>query len=500
MFATVWFLAALALAVVGQATNNDGDDDQRQGRGWNMLDGAKRSCFGLNGRPGICMGQSECTEANGKSVGRCFPFDACCSVTPNSCGGSSSSNIAYFQSPEKFQDLCSYKINVRRNICQIRIDFERFSLGQPTKLTSESAYTCERDEFTLITNGNNKINVPVLCGENAGQHVYVPVNHQQSESRSNNNNNNNNNNKEQLTLKFRLTTRDEDYTEPEPFWKLKITQLECQTTSTNWWKIKDIARQVWDWEEEERDASKSKYSLAPEGCLQYFTDRRGSFESFNYNRGMGHYLGNLNYATCFKRNQDTCGIKYEAVKFQMAYNQRLTGSTDRDCDTAADSALTTLAPGQTTSPPAGTTPPPAGTTPPPAGTTPPPAGTTPPPAGTTPPPAGTTPPPAGTTPPPGETTPPQNDDEFEEQPNGRSRRRPSERGLHNDYLLIPDGLYSGSRFASKYCDKSLENIDDSTVKTQGPLYVAFVSDDYSNPNEDVEKGYKIDYSLTNTGC
>ncbi|XP_060861769.1 uncharacterized protein LOC132938769 [Metopolophium dirhodum] len=459
MFATVCFLAALALAVVGRATNNDGDDDQRQGRGWNnMLDGGKRSCVGLNGRPGICMGQSECTEVNGKSVGRCFPFDACCSVTPNSCGGYSSSSITYFQSPEQFQDVCAYKINVRRNICQIRIDFERFSLGQPTKLTSESAYTCERDEFTLITNGNTKINVPVLCGENAGQHVYVPVNQQQSESRSsNNNNNNNNNNKQQLTLKFQLTARDEDYTEPEPFWKLKITQLECQTTSTNWWKIKDIARQVWDWEDEERDASKSKYSLAPEGCLQYFTDRRGSFESFNYNRGMGHYLGNLNYATCFKRNQDTCGIKYEAVKFQMAYNQRLTSSTDRDCDTVADSALTTLAQVQTT-PPAETTSPPEGTTAQP------------------------------------------NDDESEPQTNGRSRRRPSERGVHNDYLLIPDGLYSGSRFASKYCDKSLENIDDSTVKTQGPLYVAFVSDDYSNSNEDVEKGYKIDYSLTNTGC
>lgn len=44
-----------------------------------MLDGAKRSCIGLNGRPGICMGQNECTESNGKSVGRCFPFDACCS-------------------------------------------------------------------------------------------------------------------------------------------------------------------------------------------------------------------------------------------------------------------------------------------------------------------------------------------------------------------------------------------------------------------------------------
>jgi len=92
--------------------------------------------------------------------------------------------------------------------------------------------------------------------------VYVPMNQQQLESRSSNNNNNNN--KQQLTLKFRLTARDEDYTEPEPLWKLKITQLECQTTSTNWWKIKDIARQVWDWEDEERDASKSKYSLGKE--------------------------------------------------------------------------------------------------------------------------------------------------------------------------------------------------------------------------------------------
>jgi len=32
MFATMWCLTALALAVVGQATNNDGNDD-RQGRG-----------------------------------------------------------------------------------------------------------------------------------------------------------------------------------------------------------------------------------------------------------------------------------------------------------------------------------------------------------------------------------------------------------------------------------------------------------------------------------
>lgn len=91
--------------------------------------------------------------------------------------------------------------------------------------------------------------------------VYVPVNQQTSSDV---------NNRQQVTLKFRLTTRDDDYTDSEPFWKLKISQLECQTSSTNWWKIKDIARQVWDWEDDERDSNtKSKsYSLGKINCSE----------------------------------------------------------------------------------------------------------------------------------------------------------------------------------------------------------------------------------------
>lgn len=51
-----------------------------------------------------------------------------------------------------------------------RIDFEKFSLAQPTKQHNESAYYCERDEFMLFTKDNNRIKVPALCGENSGQH------------------------------------------------------------------------------------------------------------------------------------------------------------------------------------------------------------------------------------------------------------------------------------------------------------------------------------------
>lgn len=84
--------------------------------------------------------------------------------------------------------------------------------------------------------------------------VYVPINQQTSSSDFKN--------RDHVTLRFKSTARHEEFNEPEPLWKLKITQLECPHTQTSWLKIKDIARQVWDWEEEVRDVEdKSKYSL-----------------------------------------------------------------------------------------------------------------------------------------------------------------------------------------------------------------------------------------------
>ncbi|VVC32166.1 CUB domain [Cinara cedri] len=459
MFAaiTVCAVAALTVSVVYAQTPTD----ERQAKGlmfgFHMMEGGKRSCNGFNGQTGVCVGQNECTKMNGKSVGKCFPFGSCCSVAPNSCGGYSDSSTSYFESSEKFQETCDYKINVRQNVCQIRIDFERFSLGQPTKPYNGSAYTCENDEFTLLVNDNTKMNMPVLCGENSGQHVYVPINPKTTL-----------NDRQQITLKFKLTARDDDYEEPTPFWKLKISQLECQVAPTNWWKVKDIARQILK-EKSAEDVKTTKYSLAPEGCLQYFADKDGSFESFNYNKGKGHYLGNLNYAVCFKRNLDTCGIKFEAVKFQIAYNQNLTNFTDRDCDTLKSVSESTTVAATTL----------AATTK-----------------------AATT---VAATAELVSTEWASIDNATEKVTvkyrDARKRKLPAvNSGVHSDYLLIPDGYYSETLFASKYCNKLLESYDNVKIKTQGPLYVAFVSDDYSSTTEDVEKGYKINYSLINMGC
>lgn len=271
--------------------------------------------------------------------------------------------------------------------------------------------------------------------------------------------------------------------------------------------------------------------VAPDGCVQYYTEKSGSFESFNYNKGMGHYLGDLNYAVCFKRNQDTCGIRwaielfqytyymynvlrkrrkynnfivmyrttvilqvdnfrrhrfiviilnvfffswlfycctrairdfvdnntllyiillltgchrlrrYEATKFQVAYNRKLTESTDRDCDTEADvdAGTTTKAPQTTGSTTA--------------------AQTTLGPEGTTTTVAQTTLASEGTTTAAGQTTV---EVVSTTTASREARRRKLSSNVHSDYLLIPDGQFSGRVFASKYCDKSLKTLDEIT--------------------------------------
>ncbi|XP_026325404.1 uncharacterized protein LOC113234318 [Hyposmocoma kahamanoa] len=73
------------------------------------------------------------------------------------------------------------------------------------------------------------------------------------------------------------------------------------------------------------------FSKAPPGCLQYYPDRAGAFESFNYNRGAGPYIANLAYAVCFKRTPDVCGIKFTSASFDMAYRNDENLYLDTDC-------------------------------------------------------------------------------------------------------------------------------------------------------------------------
>lgn len=53
-------------------------------------------------------------------------------------------------------------------ICQVRIDFLSLSLSQPN-----ATGVCDTDALT-VTGGAGP--VPIICGENTGQHIYVDFN------------------------------------------------------------------------------------------------------------------------------------------------------------------------------------------------------------------------------------------------------------------------------------------------------------------------------------
>lgn len=123
--------------------------------------------------------------------------------------------------------------------------------------------------------------------------------------------------------------------------------------------------------------------------------------------------------------QTVLANRYDAVKFQLAYNQDASNATDRDCDTAVatgdPSGQTTVVPSQTSSNSTNST-------------------------------SSTT-----ASNPENQSTIPAN----EPRDYARRRRWPvNVFGVHNDYLLVPDGLYSERFFASKYCYRSLERFDD----------------------------------------
>ena len=116
------------------------------------------------------------------------------------------------------------------DICFIRLDYETFSLSQPALLDPADG-DCSTDSLTTTASTNT--NPPVICGENAGQHMYVDAG---------------NANTGNIVLSFLLTG-----TAFERRWRIKTTQIPCNTLST-----------------------------PPTGCTQYFTGLSNIVKTYNF--------------------------------------------------------------------------------------------------------------------------------------------------------------------------------------------------------------------------
>ena len=160
--------------------------------------------------------------------------------------------------------------NCESPICQLRLDFIDLRLGPPTM------GDCNGDQFIVRANEP----LPVLCGNNSGQHIYVDV-----RGRSETNLNlltmpifpkpvgvHNETNSERTIIEWLHEI------DPDRGWKILVTQIPCDCADSS---LPD--------------------TLAPSGCLQYHSGITGDISSFNFHGTI------MNYEPCYFGNETTCG-------------------------------------------------------------------------------------------------------------------------------------------------------------------------------------------------
>ncbi|XP_018015876.1 uncharacterized protein LOC108672680 [Hyalella azteca] len=266
------------LAVVGRATpakiegleqtQEIGDVNDREPRlFFQFFTITPDSCTTNINTQGICYSATDCKNLGGTASGSCaVGFGVCCTFS-RSCESSTNVSQTLFQNPgypaatTTVLDACRLKVYpVNSNICQIRLDLTDFSFPQP-----DIEGECVTDFLQVI---GGVTNTPLICGENFGQHLYVDV-----------------------SPDFGSVTINVVASAPGAKWNISVTQIECNSENR-----------------------------APAGCLQYFTNTKGTIKSFNYDATTfpnstpptaTTQLASQVYGVCIKPQSGFCSVSYK---------------------------------------------------------------------------------------------------------------------------------------------------------------------------------------------
>ncbi|KAF7264325.1 hypothetical protein GWI33_000311 [Rhynchophorus ferrugineus] len=261
-------------------------------------------------RQGVCTEDLKCRLSGGVPKGRCGIIFTCCSYE-NTCNKITDKKEGYFRSENinPTTTKCRYTIKLRnKNVCQIRLDFEKFILSPTSSIAipndeTKKVYSCATDELRISP---DYYGIPVLCGNNTQQHVYVHVN--QSDD-----------NVDAVLLDINLASRLASTDLVTPLWHIKYTQLECPRKK----HVFEIGKLVSD-----HELANDFGLLAPQGVLQYYTQTSGVIKSFAYEEGstkLFSYPYSENYVIGFKRPHYICGIMF-SVQYLNLYK-----NTDNTC-------------------------------------------------------------------------------------------------------------------------------------------------------------------------
>jgi len=236
---------------------------------------------------GTCYTADECTSQGGSQQGNCaLGFGVCCVFQQTGCDVTVNRNCSYVMStgyPTDYQvaadidnaEDCTINVNkVQNDVCQLRLDFVDLVLlspgsgpqpddavqgGRGYNPPITGAGRCDRRD-ALTIRGPTERNPPVVCGTLTGQHMYVETGLSDGAS-----------SRIQISINGEITGLRK--------WKIKISQLECNTNYR-----------------------------APQGCVQYFMEPTGTFQSYAYQNSQ--MLVNQQYATCFRKNLGMCTINF----------------------------------------------------------------------------------------------------------------------------------------------------------------------------------------------
>jgi len=302
------------------------------------------------GGEGVCSSAAECQGMGGEPVGKCancLGCSVCCKYVAG-CQGMTDKMITYFQSPayprtDRSNEVCSLTLNVRDEVCQVKLDFIDFEMAAPLcgncDLVDNLEIINTAQPGGVLGPGQSR-----LCGLNSGQHLYVPV-------------------KPNNVLILKATTsgvlnvplaatdgRNRGLSGDTAFrWNVRVTQIPCRAqedaghgdakTGSVDVTLGDASVSVSGAVgfEGRNGACRCKIPKhykklrAPWGCRQYFEDNRGKLKSFNFD-GDSEVSTGLDYAICVRRTNDACGMTLNALTFSLpASPYCLSGEESIDC-------------------------------------------------------------------------------------------------------------------------------------------------------------------------
>jgi len=232
--------------------------------------------------PGTCLADRDCSQRGGIPDGTCGGGFASCCNFKFTCNKKTTDNETLFVNPsypkhDNGTNTCQVTVYKNEGVCQLRLDFEEFSLAQP----DENGF-CTTDSFMVRTTVGERL--PILCGDNPGQHLYVDMGRGSANP-----------------VVLSVVSNGDAVARK---WKIKINMIPC-----------------------------NNLDMAPSGCLQYYRSPSSVIRSFNFGptlEGRARYLSNLRYTSCVRTEENFCAIKWEtetpnSFSFGAPFEGNLTG-------------------------------------------------------------------------------------------------------------------------------------------------------------------------------